>query len=400
MSALDPWIPRLLRVWREARRKGRRVESGPVGRLSADELRTVAAAVRRLSLGLTRDRSLVGEHYFDDPDLLGAYLLFYWPVSFAQIESLLGELPRAPTDVLDLGGGPGPASFACLTAGARRATLADRSAPALAVAQALAREAKLPLSVQRWSDGPPPQGSFDLVVAQHVLNELWGGAPDRIERRVAFAQALLTRVRPGGTLLLVDPALRETSRELLLVRDLLVHGGAAVRAPCLFRGPCPALIRPTDWCHAERGWSPPPLTLEIARAAGLHKEALKMSYLALAPPGEGWAPAPEGRVFRIVSEPLAGKGRRRYMGCGLEGRMGLALQDKHVGEGNRIFGELARGEVVRLLGGAPKGDGIGLGEGSAVVRLQRAGERVSAGTSPPRPGSPPATGSRPERAGS
>jgi SAM-dependent methyltransferase len=400
MSPLDPWIPRLLLVWREARRKGRRVASGPPGRLAPEELRAVAGAVRRLSLGLTRDRSLVGEPYFDDPDLLGAYLLFYWPISFAQIQSLLGELPAIPREILDLGGGPGPAAFACLGAGAGRATLADRSGPALAVAQALARAAKVSLSVQRWSGGAPPQGTFDLVVAQHLLNELWGGAPDRIERRVAFVQALLTRVRPGGTLLLVDPALRETSRELLAVRDRLVEGGAVVRAPCLFRGPCPALLRPTDWCHAERPWRPPDLTLEIARAAGLHKEALKMSYLALAPPGEGWAEAPEGRVFRIVSEPLAGKGRRRYMGCGPEGRMGVALQDKHVGDGNRIFGELARGEVVRFDGGVPKGDGLGLGAGSAVVRLARAGERVSAGTSPPRPGSPPAAGFPGGRAGS
>lgn len=99
-----------------------------------------------------------------------------------------------------------------------------------------------------------------------------------------------------------------------------------------------------------------------------------MSYLALAPPGEPWAEPPPGRVFRIVSEPLQGKGRRRYMGCGPEGRLGLALQDKHVTDENRIFGELARGDVVRLEGADPKGDGIGLGPGSAVVRLARAGE--------------------------
>lgn len=376
MTPLDPWIPRLLDVWRSARRRGPGRPGGPRDRLASDELKTVGAGVRRLSLGLTRERSLAGERYFDDPGLLGAYLLFYWPISFAQVTSLLAELPSRPRELLDLGGGPGPAAFAALGAGAERALVADRSEGALRIAKALAREARSSVTVLRWSGGAPPEGRHDLVVAQHVLNELWGGAPDRIARRAALARSLLERVRPGGTLLLVDPALRETSRELLELRDALVAEGVAVRAPCLFRGPCPALSRPTDWCHAERPWEPPRLVAEIAREAGLHKEALKMSYLALAPPGEGWERAPEGTVFRIVSEPLAGKGRRRYIGCGPDGRMGLALQDKHVGEENRVFGELARGDVVRVTGGEPKGDGIGLGPDVRVSRLARAGERL------------------------
>ena len=90
----------------------------------------MAAAVRKLSLGLTRERELAGEGYLNQPDLLGAYLLFYWPVSYAQIQSILPELP-APQRVLDLGGAAGPAAFACLDAGATNATVADRSRPAL-----------------------------------------------------------------------------------------------------------------------------------------------------------------------------------------------------------------------------------------------------------------------------
>ncbi len=375
MDRLGAWVPRLLRAFRRSRRGG---PPRPPDRLDRQELAQVAAAVKRLSLGLTRDRELAGEGYLNQPDLLGAYLLFYWPVSFAQILSILPELP-SPQRVLDLGGAAGPAAFACLEAGATHATVADRSRAALELGRALAQEAGVQLGSQRWTGGEPPGGTWDTIIAQHLFNELWVGAPDALERRSTLVQALLARLRPGGTLLLVDPALRETSRDLLLLRDRIVADGIAVRAPCLFRGNCPALLRPTDWCHAERAWSPPDLILEIARAAGLHKEALKMSYRALAPPGAGGAEPPPGRVFRSVSEPLAGKGRRRYMGCGPEGRMGLALQDKHQGEGNQIFADLARGDVVRLTGAEPKGDGIGLGAGSEVVRLARAGEQVPKG---------------------
>ncbi|HQR31023.1 MAG TPA: small ribosomal subunit Rsm22 family protein, partial [Anaeromyxobacteraceae bacterium] len=163
---------------------------------------------------------------------------------------------------------------------------------------------------------------------------------------------------------------------LLEVRDLLVARGAAVRAPCLFRGPCPALVRPTDWCHAERPVEVPPVVEEIGRRAGLRKEAVKMSYLVLAPPGEGWREPPPGRVFRIVSEPLPSKGRLRYMGCGPEGRMGLALQEKDVTATNRAFERLLRGDVVEVTETEPRGDGLRLAPASQVRVIAAAGRPV------------------------
>ena len=65
----------------------------------------------------------------------------------------------------------------------------------------------------------------------------------------------------------------------------------------------------------------------------------------LAPKGEAWPELPAGRLFRIVSEPLEGKGRQRYIGCGPEGRVGLALQEKHRTEKNERFFNLHRGDV-------------------------------------------------------
>ncbi|WP_237758071.1 small ribosomal subunit Rsm22 family protein, partial [Anaeromyxobacter sp. PSR-1] len=216
---------------------------------------------------------------------------------------------------------------------------------------------------------------FDLVSMGHVLNELWKGQ-DEDRRRAELLEEALGLVAPGGSLLVIEPALRDTSRALLRVRDLLVERGAAVRAPCLFRGPCPALLRETDWCHAERPVDPPPLVAQIGKAAGLRKEAVKMSYLVVAPPGEAWQAPPAGRVFRIVSEPLPSKGRLRYMGCGPEGRMGLSLQEKHVRLENRAFERLLRGDVVEVTGAEPRGDGLALGEASTVKVLAPAGRPV------------------------
>src|SRR5678816_3432348 len=115
-------MPRLVAVWRRHRKLP---DEPPL--LAGREVREVAQGIRTLSAGLTRERTLVGARYLDDPRLLGAYLLFYWPVSYAQARSVLGELSRRPHSVPDLGSGPGPVAFAALDAGASEVTAADRS---------------------------------------------------------------------------------------------------------------------------------------------------------------------------------------------------------------------------------------------------------------------------------
>jgi SAM-dependent methyltransferase len=387
-SGLDAWIPHLLAVWRAGRKGPPRRGAPPEDALLPDELREVAAAVQRLSGGLTRERELVGARYMDDDRLLGAYLLFYWPTSYLQARGVLSELPHRPRSVLDLGSGPGPMAFAALDAGASDVTAADRSAKAIAAATALATAAGEPLSTREWnpSHGRPlatlaPGKKLDVVLMGHALNELFRGHGEAItdERRADLLEEALALLAPGGSLVVVEPALRDTSRALLRVRDLLVARGYAIRAPCLFRDRCPALVKETDWCHAERPVEPPPLVAQIAKAAGLRREAVKMSYLVVAPKGEGWAEPPPGRVFRIVSEPLPSKGRLRYMGCGPEGRIGLALQEKHVTEGNRHFAKLLRGDVIEIGGGEPRGDGVALGPESTVRYVAGAGRPVPPG---------------------
>jgi hypothetical protein len=119
----------------------------------------------------------------------------------------------------------------------------------------------------------------------------------------------------------------------------------------------------------------------IAAAAGLRKESLKMSYLLIASPNSTWNEPPQGRAFRIVSEPLQGKGRLRYMGCGPEGRIGLALQEKHRTEQNAAFFRLQRGDVIVLTEAEARGDGLALSERSEVRIVSPAGRPVGSRSS-------------------
>lgn len=98
-----------------------------------------------------------------------------------------------------------------------------------------------------------------------------------------------------------------------------------------------------------------------------------MSYLALAPKGEAWPALPAGRLFRIVSESLEGKGRQRYIGCGPEGRVGLAMQEKHRTAANETFFSLRRGDVLSVTQTTEKGDGLSLDDTTEVKSIARAG---------------------------
>lgn len=357
---LSKWIPTLLEVWRN----GRKFTDGPSDRLLPPELREIVQGVRRISSGLTGKRDMAGSRYMDDQKLLGAYLLYYWPNSYAQARHALRSAMSTGkiTSVLDLGSGPGPVAFAAIDAGAKSVTICDRSEPALELARKLAVERGESLSTRTWkaANQPIPDGTFSLVTMGHLINELWIGQSDCANRRAGLIERAFRHVEPNGRVLVIEPALRETSRALLEVRNLLASKGIVPISPCLFSRNCPALEKETDWCHSEITWVAPGLMTDVAKAAGLHKESLKMTAITFMRESEAPTVSCESHVFRIVSEPLASKGRQRFMGCGQMGRICLSLQTKHITESNVLFSRLKRGDLIRINTCEEKGDGLAL----------------------------------------
>ena len=166
---------------------------------------------------------------------------------------------------------------------------------------------------------------------------------------LAWAEALLA---PGGTIILIEPALRETSRTSSSPRDGLLGRGLHVVAPCFWTGPCPALARERDWCH------------DAAPAGG--RGRVDFSYLILreGPRKE----AEDGSVFRVVSDPMPDKGRLRLYGCGASGRHQLVRLDRHASDMNAAFAELERGDIARVEPAQSAGDGLRVTAESRVSR--------------------------------
>ena len=332
-----------------------RLPGGPPGELDRREIPKAAAAVMALHQGLVGGRELARPETYDEASHLGAYLLWWWPQTYEKTRAALRlatlPLPLRPR-ILDLGAGPGPAAIAALDALGGQALAVDKSDAALGEARALSkslRTQKLDLALE-----PAPRG-FDLVIAANVLLEL------PAERRRALIDSL------EGTVVLIEPALRETGRALLALRDALLAGGAwKALAPCLTQRPCPALEAAKDWCTAERRWTPPRHISQLADATGLRAdELLSFAPLVLARA----APPPPAQVWRVVGVPPPEKGKRRFFICSDEGRLPLARLDKSASADNAAFDTLERGDLVRLGPLERRGDGLRVDAATLVEKV-------------------------------
>jgi ribosomal protein RSM22 (predicted rRNA methylase) len=284
-------------------------------------------------------------------------------LSYPLAELPLAELPLAELDgsrglrVLDVGAGHGAQILGLLAALDRDADLplrveaVDRDPRSLEILRQVLDGCREDLGiggrttlVERVLDleRAAPTGSWDLVLAGSVLNEL---TEDRATRIVLD---LLAALAPGGRMILLEPALRETARALHRLRDrILALGAADVLAPCTHGAPCPMLVTDSDWCHERRPWTPPSGVRALTRATGLRRADLRWSYLTLARPGEG--PAKAGRrALRVVSDPLPSKGKLELFLCGGSGRVRATRLNRHRSPLNRPFQRLRRGWLARI----------------------------------------------------
>ncbi len=332
-----------------------RLPGGPEGELGRREIPKAAAAVMALHDGLVGSRPLARPETYDEAGHLGAYLLWWWPQTYQKTRaalslSALPSLPASPR-ILDLGAGPGPAAIAALDVLGGEALAIDVSQPALAEARALGnlRTQKLNLALE-----PAPRG-FDLVIAANLLLEL-----PEVRRR-----ALLDSLE--GVVVLIEPALRETGRALLELRDLLLAAGSwKALAPCLTQRPCPALTLAKDWCTAEARWTPPRHITQLAGATGLRADEL-LSFAPLVLARE--SPPPARHVWRVVGVPPPEKGKRRFFICSDEGRLPLARLDKSASPANQAFDTLERGDLVRVGSVDRRGDGLRVDAATKLEKL-------------------------------
>ena len=320
---------------------------------------------------------------------LAARAAFFTVADAMKIAIPLGELAgrgalpaRRPLRVTDVGAGCGALSLGIVVSlvsdatgdAAFAITAIDHDVDALRIAASALRrlgEARnIPVAITtRVADvRTTALPAADLVVLGTVLNELAPAA------RIDLVRRALAAADQDGAVIVIEPALRETSRALHELRDDILRAGeASVFAPCTRRGaPCPALARADDWCHEDRAVTLPPRTAELARLTHLRDAGLKFSYLVLRHSGVGLVEA--APAWRVVSAQMPAKGKLELFGCSDAGRVPLRLLKRNRSAANRAFERARRGDV--LIGpeaASEDAERVEIDRDTAVERVEPAG---------------------------
>lgn len=342
------------------------------GALSEEELvERLRPRVQRLSDRFTKERQLSTEVYADDLESQIAYGLFFFPQTFMRTQFVLEECWRPSGDaslrILDLGAGSGAAGFAALSRlGSRPAHLFARDHSDVALSS-LARLASR--CCERWPNVkvetehdnltrshalPAP---FDLIICSFALNEL-------VERDATFdvsawTRGLVDQLTPGGTLVILEPALKVTSERLEALRDCAAaEGWARILGPCLHHARCPMLAGGRYWCHEVRRWTPPPMAEKINRKLFRDLPHLKFSFLALTS-GRGVDADPTPSRARLVAPMMKERGKVLTRGCAADGNLHEyeLLMRGYSPDEKREIAETERGARVEWGALTPLGNG-------------------------------------------
>jgi ribosomal protein RSM22 (predicted rRNA methylase) len=230
-----------------------------------------------------------------------AYALARMPATYAAVIASLNALREirpdfSPTSLLDVGAGPGTATWAAAAAfpSLPSVRLLDANPALRALALELARgstglrDMKYELGQARGLLADTE--AADLVIASYMIGEIGD------TERATLAELLWDKTR--DTLLVVEPGTPAGYARIIALRAQLIEAGAHVAAPCPHGEKCP--LAPPDWCHFTRRL-PRSRAHKQLKAAELPYEDEKFLFVAL-------TRVPVGRPFaRVLAQPVVTK---------------------------------------------------------------------------------------------
>jgi ribosomal protein RSM22 (predicted rRNA methylase) len=228
-----------------------------------------------------------------------AYALVRMPATYAAVSACLNALCEmrrdlAPTSLLDVGAGPGTASWAAAEtfSSLQNFTLLDINAALQTLALDLARD-HLRLAAMTCRRDPhalDEVDAADLVIASYLIGEV-----GEAERRT-LTERLWAKTR--DTLLVIEPGTPAGYERIIALRAQLIAAGAHVAAPCPHDGQCP--LQAPDWCHFAQRL--PRLRAHIQiKGAELPFEDEKFSYVILT------RNATATHFSRVLAPPIVSK---------------------------------------------------------------------------------------------
>lgn len=228
-----------------------------------------------------------------------AYALARMPATFAadvaSLNALLDIRPQfAPTSLLDVGAGPGTATWAAAEAfpSLQSFVLIDANDALRKLALDLAQQGGRQIAYVRGEARAllTKAEAADLVIASYVIGEM------NEAQQTALAALMWEKTR--DTLLVIEPGTPAGYGRIIALRAQLIAAGAHVAAPCPHDGPCP--LASPDWCHFTQRLQRSRAHKQV-KGAEVPFEDEKFAYVALTR-----API-AARISRVLAQPTVGK---------------------------------------------------------------------------------------------
>ena len=308
--------------------------------------RRIDAATADLSEAFTEARGSLPGSYLNQPAVRSAYLAHFHPQQVLKGIAALGEVyarasarklwpqrPEGALRVADLGAGLGAMSQALLCRLARgdaptswpefvlvdhqKSALSDARELTVAVASAMAPDLPAPRvrtaveRLDRWVSRASRSGwRYDVILLGAVLNEIQG------DWQPLFA-SILELLDEGGVVVVVEPALLETSRKLMELREFAKDVGTSI-APCTHDAACPLLATRKDWCFTVRRAVFPRAVGRRAAQMGHQSAEVRFALWAFRP-GERAEVRVADPPARVVSDPVLRANTREQLLCTADG---------------------------------------------------------------------------------
>jgi ribosomal protein RSM22 (predicted rRNA methylase) len=340
------------------------IERFILDQLGVDEpskLRRLREELRRLTDDFSRRDP--GEDEYSN-----AYFAYHFPSNLMKAAGVARELlaaapagfaERGRYEVLDLGCGEGAGMFGFFLAW-NESLPADfflrgieASKKMIEKARVLAdhlsarhRNLRVSLIQHRFSARPDREieGHYDAILCVNALAEIVPNGP--IDPNLI--SGLARRLKPGGVMVVIEPALKLFARRLMALRDELAKSGTLrVILPCLHDAACPLLWISTrdEWCHETRAWEPPAYLARLNQGLNREIDRLKYSYLVLSRDRPAALPKD---AYRVLSRRLKEKGKMKCYLCAPGGRIEMVRLDKNQSPANAAFDGIRQGDVITV----------------------------------------------------
>ena len=336
--------------------------------IPADLTKSYIAHAKGLSNLFTKNRDNINPRYFNKKETRYAYFFYFHISTMMRAYTVIGEMfkrgiwPQKANTFMDLGCGSGGSLWA-LGMYAKQNNIPINEVYGLDHNLHILKDAKKLWSrfIQKFDIKAPEMTTYkqdlmniqkletphfyhkvDMVFCSNVLNEF--SQMSEVSKLTLFKTIALHVLKKDGMLVIIEPALSKTARNLMEMRDLFLENIAAeAPIPCGHESSCPMLKNPKDWCHFEIVWEPPMMRKKIENSMNMNSGVLKYAYLVFKKKSMVAKPQSDRKKFRALSPALKSGNGYCVLLCSEADVLSLYFDKK-----DKMLKSIQRGNLVEL----------------------------------------------------